>query len=184
MNGKRSGGRVITLVTGSQPNDIYGFVPGEPLTGLTSGAIGYVRDWNPSIGRLNVVVDSGTFAAAETVQGNTFNNSIIVASIIVPTYVVDVTSVTYSVTGANAKVALEWANSSASVTMTTLSGSGYIGRNNNNNLSMRFTLAQVPALTNPNGNIYISTYGIPAKGGYSVLLELRKAAGFAQRPVY
>lgn len=156
----------------------YGYVPGSTITGLSSGAIGTVRSYNARDGKLDVILTSGTFTT-ENINGSTLNTTATVASVTVPTYFVDVHQVWYSVNGIG-KVGLEFANATTFSTALTVSGNGYFGPSQLPGLLK----SSQTALVNPNGNLYVSTYGTPAKGGYSLVLELRKAAGFSPKPGY
>jgi hypothetical protein len=135
----------------------------------------------PITGKLNAVISSGVFQN-EVVTGATTGETLTVTSITVPTYVVDVSQIWYSVSG-TAVVGLQWGNSTpAFASFAMLAGTGALTKNV---MPGRFApSAFVAALPNPNGNIYLSTYGVAAKGTYHIILDLHKQAGFSQRPVY
>jgi hypothetical protein len=130
-------------------------------------------------GKLTVIVNSGVFTN-EVVTGAISGETLTVTSITTPTYVVDVSSIWYSVSS-GAMVGLEWGNSTPSfASFTMLSGNGFLSKQN---LPCRFAPA-VTGPASPNGNLYVSTYGVGIKGGYHIVLDLHKEAGFSQRPVY
>jgi hypothetical protein len=58
-----------------------------------------------------------------------------------------------------------------------LSGQGYYGKN-----ELEAPIA--PTHVDSNGNLYISTYNVPAGGGYTVTVSLHKLEGFAPPPGY
>lgn len=169
--------RLVTLnFTAAAKN----YLQGEQVSGNTSAAVGFVRDYQQLTGKLNVVMSSGVFQNGDLVTGATSGETAVINTITTPTYVVDVDSVWYSVLSP-ALVALEWGNSTPSfASFAMLSGNGFLTKQN---LPGRFA-SSVSGLPNPNGNIYISTYGVGAKGGYHIIIDLHKAAGFSQRPVY
>jgi hypothetical protein len=100
-----------------------------------------------------------------------------VLSVVNPRRVLTIDSIQWSVTGANAAVGLEFANSSVYDTAIMLSGTDYYGRN-------ELDAPIGPKQSDSNGNLYISTYNVPAGGGYSITLTLRKVQGFASASGY
>lgn len=174
-------GRTIQLQTSNGAPGQSGFQLGEKVTGGTSGAVGYVLSWErPSAtanGQLSVVVDSGTFQTSEVISGTqvpTYAPTIL--NITTPVYMVHIRSISYSVNG-TAKVELAFDDSGTKRPAVILSGSGYIGAN-----ELPSRIPNTAAV--PNGNLYVSTYGVGNLGGYTVIVELRKGTGFASRPGY
>jgi hypothetical protein len=175
-------GRTLILNTTAVALPSYStFVPGEKLTGGTSGTTAYVCQWIPSTatvnGAITVTSNSAAFTNGETVTGEKSGLSVVLtaAGTTVPTYLIDIESVWFSVTGTG-KVELAFDDAGTKKPVLHLNGTGYYGRNQ---LSSAFP--NIMAV--PNGNLYISTYGVPAKGGYCLIVDLRKQAGFAPRPV-
>ena len=56
-----------------------------------------------------------------------------------------------------------------------LSESGYMGRN-----ALQAEITPSPSVVFPDGNIYLSTYGVANGSTYSIILEFRKQIGFSQ----
>jgi hypothetical protein len=166
-----------TLILNSNNAAIAGrsFLVGEKITGNTSGAVGYVLTHDPVAQKIRIVVDSGTFSGTEVVNGaGGFFETLL--SITTPTYLLDIDEVWYSVTG-TAKVELAFDDNGTKKPFLHLAGTGTYSRNT-------FSTKIPNNSAVPNGNLYVSTYGVGAKGGYCLLVELRKQAGFAPRPVY
>jgi hypothetical protein len=159
----------------------YTFVPGEQVVGATSNAHGYVVSWKPPAsvaggnGALAVTVESGVFQA-EDVTGTLLNRTIAVTSVTTPTRLLSIAGVTWNVQSP-AKVELAWGDGASYKTALILSGTGYMGKN-------EFPIDITNDATAPNGNLFMNTYGVGALGGFSLILDLRKHAGFAARPVY
>lgn len=171
-------GRTVALKTDTKPAGGVGFTPGEQITGNTSGAIAYVTSWQPGANTLYAVYAPGSeeFSGTENVDGQMIKTRVQLTSVVVPTYIVDIRSIWYDVHGG--KVELEWGDGAGFKTIITLSGQGYFGKN-----ALGTSLRNNASA--PNGNIYITTHGLPAHtGGYSIVLELAKRDGYAQRPVY
>jgi len=57
-------------------------------------------------------------------------------------------------------------------------GTGYYGRN-----ALQAEIV-APDSANSDGSIYVSTYDMGAKGGYDIVLELRKSLGYAEPTIY
>src|SRR5437868_12164377 len=62
------------------------FAQGEQVTGGTSAAIGFVRDWNAATKVLTIILSSGVFSGTEVVTGAQIGTSITLTSITTPTY--------------------------------------------------------------------------------------------------
>lgn len=156
------------------------FAPDELITANGgSGATGRVTDWNPVTGNLTVVlVGANNFTGTDAVIGSRqYTEEVDLDAAVTPTYLLSIESITWNVVG-DGKVELEWGNSSpAYATAITLAGNGYYGRN-------LFGPPIPNNIASPNGNLYVSTHGTPAKGGYSMVIELRKDAGFSSRSNY
>lgn len=174
--------RTLILATTNVATQQSGFVPGEQVTGGTSGATAFVVFWTPSSlaanGALTVTSNSAAFTNGETITGAVSGHSAVLANpaTTVPTYVLDITSIWYSIS-AGAKVDLVYDDGGTKRPILPLFGNGYYGKNDFG--------VKVPNNTAvPNGNLYVSTYGVGAKGGYSIIVELKKVKGFAPRPVY
>lgn len=165
--------RVLTLTANSSA-----WVPGEMITGNTTSATAFVKDWAPATNALTVVLGTGTLSNTEGITGDMLKRTAAInGTITIPQHLVDIRSILWNIT-APAKIEVEWglANGSFSPAIT-LAESGYFGENS--------LPSQIKNdATGPNGNIYVSTHGLTAKGGYSLILELSKQAGFAQRPIY
>lgn len=91
--------------------------------------------------------------------------------------VLAIDGVSWSVQGPNAAIGLEFGNSTVFETVMMLSGRGYYGKN-------ELDAPIEPTDHAHDTNIYISTYNVPAGGGYSITLSLRKVEGFASPPSY
>ena len=78
----------------------------------------------------------------------------------------------WSISGNSAtRVALEWAGNPNTEIIAFSSGSGYIGKNN--------LATTIPSdVTNPTGDVNITTYGTPALTGYSIIAEFAKVKGY------
>lgn len=174
--------RTVGLVTSNATltGKGVGFTPGEQITGNTSGAIGYVTHWEPAANTLYVVYAPGSaaFSATENVDSSMLKTRIQLASITTPVYKVSVRSIWWNVAGTG-MVELEWLGNSIYNPIITLTGSGYFGENALPTLIPNNAADPVTV-----GNIYASTFGLPASGSYTVVLELAKLNGYAQRPVY
>ena|SRR5579872_7120916 len=181
--------RVFQLnTTGAKTNvNQNKFIPGELLTSNTSNSQMYVVEWLPSSNALIVVSavvggDCANLANGESVSGKLSNSNIIVGNtsvnaVSIPARLLELESIQWSVTP-NTSVELEWKGNGAYTTAGIFTESGYNGRN-----ALQTEIINNSAVVQ-DGNLYISTHNIGTKGSYTLLLELRKTAGFAQRPVY
>lgn len=173
-------GRTLILTTSNVDTPGAGFLPGEKLTQNSNSAIGHVLSYKSATaaanGSLTLVIDNDGFAITNSTTGNivgAYGFSANVVAVTNPTYLLDIVSVRYAITPAsNVAVALEFANSSAQTAAVVLSGSGYIGKN-----ELPTSIHNKVASTD--GNLYVSTAGIPVNGGYTLIVELRKSQGFA-----
>lgn len=159
----------------------YGFVPGEMVTGNTSNAHGFVIGWVPPVGAnggiLTVMVANGTFSGTEQVTGDRMKTTMPLASVTDPTHLIHIESIWWSVQGTG-KVEVEWGGAGSTYkTAMVLAGEGYWGDNALNGIISN-------DIASPNGNVYVSTHGLAAGGGYSLILRFQKGAGFAQHPIY
>ena len=177
--------RTVTLTTANTalPLNSYYFVPGEQVVGATSNAYGRVVSWKAPTstvggeGQLRVVVESGTFQA-ENITGTRLNRTIAVASVVVPTYIVEITGLLWAISSPAAKVGLQWQDGAGYKHLITLAGTGSFGKN-------LFPGAVLPNhAAAPTGNLHISTYNMAANDGYSLIVEVRKTKGFAQYQTY
>lgn len=170
-----------TNTTGISP---VGFVPGELLTGNTSGATAYVVRWIPSACTLYVTSKTGNFANSERVTG-ALSKSFVVLGVpgqVAPVRALNLEAVWYSIpTGT--RLSIEWEGVSnvpaaAYTTAVTLFDTGQFDKQS-------LAVFPVPPSTNAftsNGSISTSTLGMTANGGYSVVVQFRKAAGFSLVP--
>lgn len=94
-----------------------------------------------------------------------------VVAVVNPPRRLNIIGMTWSVQGPNASVGLEFSNGTVETAMM-LSGQGYYGKN-------ELQLPISTTLANSDGHLYVSTYNVPAGGGYTITLSLRKAQGFA-----
>jgi hypothetical protein len=175
-----------TLVLTHSAARVTGFLPGDKVVGATSGATGFLVE-QPAANQVLVTNVTGTFGAAEVVNGTrtspnvSFTTS---AAVITPARLLSIKSASWSVTSNNqqveAKAGLEFANSTVFSTALMLSEVGDFGE-----AASGWAKTKIfPLPVNPNGNLYVSTYGIPANGGYHIFVELRKEQGFAPVPQY
>lgn len=165
----------LTLDT-SQPN----FILGETLVGATSNARAEIVDIRHTSNTVIVTDLTGNtaFSSSEVVTGTRSARSANTTAFTVPARTLEIIGAEWSCDG-NTKIGVEFANSSAFSTALMLCGNGYMGSN-----QQPMKVGPPATLTAPNGNIYISTYSVPAKGGYTLLLRLRKSAGFARTSGY
>jgi hypothetical protein len=180
-------------------NPAVRFPPGVEITGndsLASAYVCYNIDANNIVVTLQDSANATGFDTNDHIVGNregTGNTSYThetsvganVTAVVSPPRKLTIDSLLWSIqggsiggAGSEAKVGIEFANSSAFYTAITLTGDGYYGRND---LDAPLTPDPLP---NFNGNIYVSTYGVAALGGYSIVLSCRKVQGYAQAPVY
>jgi hypothetical protein len=118
------------------------------------------------------------FAAGDIIHGNREGSGTATVEIVDdPRRVLSIDSVLWSVQGPNASVALECSNGSAFDTMFMFSGQGYYGRN-------ELDAPIGPNLPDSNGDVYVSTYAVPASGGFSLTVTFRKTQGYASPPGY
>jgi hypothetical protein len=158
------------------------FVPGDVIhaTAAGSNATGVVcYNANSTVMTVTAITGNATgFAVADVITGNLEGSGTATLSTVDdPRRVLSIDSVLWSVQGPNASAALECSNGSAFDTMFVLSGQGYYGRN-------ELDAPIGPRLADSDGNVYLSTYAIPASGGYSLTLTLRKTQGYASPPNY
>ncbi len=159
------------------------FVAGDRLTGSLSAAVAQVCYGEVLNGSNTIVVTnlSGNVAGFEindVIHGDREGSgTATVTAVTDPRRVLSIDSILWSVNGPNATVGLECSNGSIFDTVFMLSGQGYYGRN-------EMDAPIQPSLGDSDGNLYLSTYNVPAKGGYSITLTLRKSQGFASSPGY
>lgn len=178
-------GRTMTLKglnessTGHMTN---GFIPGETLTAQGgSGAVCYPfnfwevgTDWYLQVVLANSAVQ---IANNDVLLGDRSGASFTVTNdgAVLDRAVVSIIGAWWTVNGSpNTSISVEFANSDCAFTA---SGTGWFGK------------ANIPEAIKPGnafgtGNITVSTYGLLAKGGYTLVLDLRKEHGFGQRPLY
>lgn len=175
-----------------------GFIPGERINGANSNAEAVVVRYQPESNTLYVVNLTGnsTFANGEVVTGRMSNSHVTLAvanTQVAPARSLDFESIWFSV-AESGRLSLEWegliaqnsnvANTNAYfVTAATLFESGYFGKNALAALFPQQTLAVNGSVTfTGNGSIAVSTLGLVANGGYTVVLEMRKGSGFSPIP--
>lgn len=176
-------GRVLTLVTSNVTPGQADFIPGETVTADPSGAEGYVLSWTPSSltanGSLVVGIVSGAFANGDTVTGARYGAEVEVVDTVVPDYTMHITGAWWTLSP-GARVELEWkGNTVFSTALLLMSETGSLSKN-----QMESTTILNRAESPRDGNLYLTTLGLTANSGYSILLELRKGEGFASRPGY
>lgn len=163
------------------------FQPGEVVAGVSSGAVGFVVAWEPSQNTLFITNNTAnTFANGEKVVGQLTHNFVMLANAnavaLVPAQL-DIESMWFSVEEA-ASLQVEWegvnnTNTAAYFTAVNLVETGYYGKNA---LQM---LIRTPVGSNTftgNGSIAVTSLGLAANGGYTVVLELHKTKGFSPVP--
>lgn len=155
-----------------------GFIIGELVT-TNDAKTGYVLDWNVGTGIVRVVASNSatSFATSTSVTGGQSAYARNISGASREAGRVSIRSLEYVVTP-GVTLIIRW-EATTNVDALVLAGSGTIGPNE---------LAGAK-ITNPNGagttgDILFSTLGAVANSGYSVILELHKEQGFAQRPGY
>lgn len=168
-----------TLATPLSPN---GLIPGEKLT-AQDAVVGYVgQQWTPNTSHKIVEVilanSQVQFSNNDVLTGELSNNAFTVgaAGAVLNRPVVSIIGAWWSINGSpNTSISVEFANADCAFTA---SGTGWFGKGN----IPEAIKTGVPA--NASGDITVSTYGLLAKGGYTLVLDIRKEAGFGQRPIY
>lgn len=155
----------------------YGFAPGETVTGETSNATAVVLDWSGG-NILRLVNATGIFEAGENIIAGRFNTTIVANSINIGTYRTAIRGLIWDIHTVGAKVELAWGNSSAKVAAMTLSGQGSIGG------KYQFPTIITNDVPATDGNLYLSTFGLAANSGYTLIVELSKGEGFGQPPIH
>jgi len=184
------------LLTGAlaSPTRPISLIPGEIVT-AADGCVGYVsQHWTPNathfIARIILANSQVEFSNNDVLTGDRSNNAFTVgaAGAVSEQAILGLVSAWWSVTGAAAtSVGVEFDNANTSLTDEAIrvAGSGYFGKNQLPELILpAFATRTVNSSIGATGNIDVSTYGVAAKGGYTLVLEFRKVAGFAGRPVY
>lgn len=173
--------RTLTLTHAAVTNGP--FQAGEKLVGATSGAIAYFVE-RSTANQILVTQVTGTFSNTEVVNGTRNPNTTVTmsANTITPARLLSLKSVHWAIVSNNqnveAKVGLEFANATVFQTALMCSETGEIGEHFSGWVKTKI----LPTVVSPNGNLYISTYGLPDKGGYEIQVELRKEQGFAEIP--
>jgi hypothetical protein len=167
-----------------------GWVPGETVVGNTSGVQAQVVAWNYtsnvlSVTHLQANGSNTAFANGESVRGLLSNSHFLLASQTEPNRSLDIESLWFTISP-NGRVAIEWEGltnaSAAYVTAAALFDTGYFGKNE---LATLFVQPAVDANTanfSPNGSISVTTAGMGANGGYTIVAEFRKGNGFSSIP--
>ena len=161
------------------------FVPGDFIHANAAGsnASGYVcYNINANTIVVTKVTGNTAFAIDDVITGNREQDGVAnVTHVVSGPYQLNIDNITWSITddtnGPEAKVGLEFANTSNTQTAYFLSDSGNYGRN-------QFDEPIAPNVVAGNGNLYVSTYGMPAGGGYAINIRLRKYLGYASVPIY
>lgn len=173
-------GRTMLLTgTCASPSSPIGLIPGEALTSV-AGVIGYVgQQWTPNTTHKIVEVvlanSAAQFANGNVLTGDRSNNAFTIATAASVTPKVSIIGAWWSINGSpNTSISVEFANADCAFTA---SGTGWFGKGN-------IPEAIKSGAAGATGDITVSTYGIIAKGGYTLVLDLRKEAGFGQRPIY
>jgi hypothetical protein len=168
-----------TLATPAAPN---GLIPGEKLTAQDAAIayVGQVHSPNTTHKVVTVVLANSQVALSnsDVLTGELSNNAFTVASdgAVLDRPVVSIIGAWWSVNGSpNTSISVEFANADCAFTA---SGTGWFGKGNIPEA------IKTNSLTNASGDITVSTYGLLAKGGYTLVLDLRKEKGFGQRPIY
>lgn len=169
--------RTLILTTPNTATPSFDFMPGEIVTGNTSGATGYIVESTPLSQTVIIGILTGTFSNTEIITGAESNCSITLNTITVPAYVLSIDQVWFDIPD-SVVVGLEFDNNGTPTTVLPLTDQGIYGR------AEFWNGLKINNLFNPsNGNLYVSTYGLGAKQAYSVVVELHKDKGFAQRPM-
>lgn len=185
---------MILTGTLANPTAPISLIPGEVVTAV-DGCAGYVvQHWTPNtthfIARVMLANSAAQFSNNDVLTGDRSNNAFTVgaAGAVSEQAILGLAAAWWSVTGAAAtSVGIEFDNANTSLTdeAVRVAGTGYFGKNNLPELILpALATRTVNSSIGATGNIDISTYGIAAKGGYTLVLEFRKVAGFAGRPVY
>jgi hypothetical protein len=163
-------------------NMTSGFIPGETLTASPGGAICYPfnfwevgTDWYLQVVLANSAVQ---IANNDVLLGDRSGATFTVTNdgAVPDRPVVSIIGAWWSVNGSpNTSISVEFANADCAFTA---SGTGWFGKGS----LPEAIRTGVPA--NASGDISVSTYGLLAKGGYTLVLDLRKEKGFGQRPIY
>lgn len=193
VNASTLSGRTMTL-TGTLANTTnpVSLIPGEALLAQDNAA-GYVlQTWTPNATHFiaSVLLSNSQvqFSNNDVITGARSNNAFTVgaADAVSDQAILALTGATWSVPS-TASVGVEFGNANTSLTDEAIrvSGSGFFGKN-----ALPFSILPAAATRTVNssigatGDINISTYGIAAKGGYTLILEFRKQSGFGQQPIY
>ncbi len=166
-----------------------GWVAGEYVVGATTGIKASVIAWNYATNALAVVGvqanSSGgvTFGNGELITGMLTNSHFLMANVASPVRSLDFESIWFCIPS-GARVDIQWegvtnAAVNAVFTAASLYGTGYWGKNE---LAGIF---KAPASSNTftaNGSIALSSVGLTANGGYTVVVEFRKGDGFSPIP--
>jgi len=176
----------FTIVDWTNPTAISGsFVPGELVTWDGGNGSAYVAGWTPATNTLLTILKSGLLPNISdplvntTIVGNLIKSSATITAAETPKQEFDVVSLSWNVTG-SAKVELGWILGVEPTTngYFTLAGTGYLGRN------------ELPAfIRSPNSEanlcyLYATTHGMTAGGGYTIVAEIKKRAGWGEFPIY
>lgn len=171
---------ILTGILGT-PLAPLGLISGEVVT-AQDAVVGYVgQQWTPNTTHkvIEVILASSAapFSNNDVLTGDRSNNAFTVAAggAVSVTPKVSIIGAWWSVNGSpNTSISVEFVGADCAFTA---SGTGWFGKGN---LPEAITSVGASA----NGNISVSTYGILAKGGYTLVLDLRKEQGFGQRPIY
>jgi hypothetical protein len=182
VNAATLAGRTMTLtgVPTFNPAPAAGPIPGETITSA-GGTKGYV------VGTLNaahttfqaVLANSQVaFANGDVLTTETSNVTFTVggSGAVLNPAKVSIVGAWWSISGnsTGSVISVEFANSDCAFTA---SGTGWFGKGN-------IPEAITPGNAYATGDILVSTYGLSAKSGYTLVLDIRKELGFAQRPIY
>ena len=182
-------GRTMTLTgTLAAPTRPISFIPGELVT-AGDGTTGYVcQHWTPNTTHFitQIVLSNSQvqFSNNDVLTGDRSNSvfTIGAAGAAADPAHMSLLSAVWSVCGGAAtSVSVEWDNANNTFTDEAIrfSSSGWFSKQN-----LTESIKSAHRANGATGNIKVSTYGVGAKGGYSLILEFRKEHGFAQRPIY
>jgi hypothetical protein len=163
-----------------------GFVPGEYVRNANAALFSaQVISFDPiaALFTLINVTDAG-HANGDIVVGSLTRNQVplLAAAANATPAILDIESIAYAVTG-NGTVSVTFLGANSNVaTAAVLSGSGYFGKNALATIITPAANNDANAAFTANGQIAVTTSGIPSGGGYTILLELRKTRGFAFVP--
>ena len=173
-------GRTMTL-TGALTNasSPLGLIPGEKLTAqdATVGYVAQILAGNTTVIQVVLANSQVVFANNDVLTTERSNNTFTIgaAGAVLDVCKTSIIGAWWSINGSpNTSISVEFANSDCAFTA---SGTGWFGKAN-------IPEAIKAGNASATGDITVSTYGALAKGGYTLVLDIRKEKGFGQRPIY